>query len=246
MKKIIASALILTVATGSMMALDCQRTIKAISAKEVKVEITINKDDVAGFARLSELIPEGSEIKYAKAEGGTFDIQSNKLKFIWLVLPKKGVVTVTYIVKTESLKQGDYAISGKFSYVDGEKTENFDIAPSLFNINSKGVAGKVNKIIFSQLLGPKSVVVYRLQLIATKDILPQDYFSKNFKISEAVNVEKESGMNKYLIGQYQSPEEASANQDMLSKSGYQGAVVVAYYNNKPITLSEAKNLEGKK
>jgi hypothetical protein len=243
MKKIFASALILTVATGSMMALNCQRTIKAISAKEVKVEITINKDDVAGFARLSELIPEGSEIKYAKAEGGTFDIQSNKLKFIWMVLPKKGVVTVTYIVKTESLKQGDYSISGKFSYVDGEKSENFDIAPSSFNINSKGVA---NKVIFSQLLGPKSIVVYKLQLISTKDVLPQDYFSKNFKISEAVNVEKESGMNKYLMGQYQSQEEAYANQNMLNQNGYQGAVVVAYYNNKRITLSEARNLEGKK
>src|ERR1017187_1991832 len=136
MKNVIASLLVVTAATGSMAALNCQRSVKALSAKEVKVEITISRDQVGGFARLAEAIPEGSEIKYAKAEGGSFDIQNNKLKFIWLVLPAQNEVTVTYIVKTESLKPGNYAITGKFSYVTGDITKEFEIPSSPFNINN--------------------------------------------------------------------------------------------------------------
>jgi hypothetical protein len=244
MKNLIASALILASATGSMLALNCQRSVKAMSSKEVKVEITISKDDIGGFARLSELIPAGAEIKYAKAEGGTFDIQHNKLKFIWLALPKKNVVTVTYIVKTESLKEGDYMITGKFCYVDGDQqTKEFVMPSSAFNINSKLIAS-VDKS--AKAVAPSHIITYGLQLISTKDKLPADYFSKNFQIKETVQLEEESGLNKYIIGEFKSSEEAAVKREAMEKEGFKGAFVVAYYNNMRVTLSEAKNLEGSK
>jgi hypothetical protein len=134
MKKLFLSSCLFVLWAGSLFALDCKRTIQVVSGKEMHVEITIRKDQMNGFARLAEYMPEGAEIKYAKTEGGTFDIQGKRLKFIWIALPQKEEFSVSYTLSTENLKEGSYAIYGKFNYVDGDETKEYEIASSSFEI----------------------------------------------------------------------------------------------------------------
>ncbi len=240
MKDIFVSAGLFLVFTGGIVAINCQRTIKVISAKEMSVEITIRKDNISGFARLAEVLPDGAEITYAKSEGGTYDIQNKKLKFIWLSLPQQEVFTVSYTVKTESLKEGNYAISGKFSYVEDNVTKEYEIPPTGFNI---GANPTVNNGVPVSNSGSK--VTYALQLLTSKDKLPADYFAKQYQVKEPVKVEVVNGLNKYVVGEFKSSAEALAYREELVKKGCKDAFVVAYLNNRRITPEEAKKLEGK-
>ena len=272
MKKLIGTAFFAIGLAGSMMALDCQRTIKTTSANEVKVEITINKDKLNCFARLAESIPEGSTVKYAKSEGGTFTISDNKVKFIWLALPQQNTLTVSYTVNTGTLKAGSYGISGKFSYVEGDQTKEYDLSSSAFNINTNQVASIANtptpianssSPVVAESKGLSSVtetktpvveksvakvskVTYSLQLLSTKDKLAADYFDKKYQVKEPVKIETVNGINKYIVGEFKSSDDANAYRESLAKNGCKDAFLVSYLNGQRVTLEEAKKLEAGK
>jgi hypothetical protein len=254
MKNAFSSMLLVLTTAGSLLAVNCHRTLQAISAKEVKVEIIINKEQLSSFARLSESIPVGAEIKYAKSEGGRLSIQDNKVKFIWLTLPSQNSITVSYIINTEALKEGNYAISGDFSYVDGTQTKELEISSNSFTINSNQVASiapisAVENTLLNKNTTEKAVssakVTYAIQLVSTKDKLPIDYFTKN-NIDQTMKVETIEGTNRYIFGEYQSSDQATAKRDSLAKKGFTDAFVVAYKNNQRITLEQAKQLESAK
>src|ERR1017187_7735431 len=145
MKNVFLSAGLFVLMTVTMSAINCKRSIQVVAGKEVHVEITIHKDKSSGFARLAEYIPDGAEIKYAKTDGGTFDIQGKRLKFIWISMPQKDEFTVSYTVNPEAMKEGNYAIYGKFNYVEGDETKEVEIASSTFDIKGKTVALASNK-----------------------------------------------------------------------------------------------------
>lgn len=250
MKKLISFAIISLTVIGNATAVTCKRTIQPVSAKEVKVEIIINKDQLSSFARLSESLPEGSTVKYAKSEGGRLTIQDNKVKFIWLTLPQQNSITISYIVNTEALKEGNYAINGNFSYVEEGQTKELDIPANNFTINSNQIASiaptssveniLLNKKTTDNTAVNTSKITYAIQLLSTNDKLPADYFSKN-KIQ--VKMETVDGTNKYIMGTYKSSVKAIATRDSLIKKGFNDAFVVAYKNNQRISLEEAKLLE---
>lgn len=257
MKKLFSSVLLVLAVAGSVMAVNCRRSIQSISANEVKVEIVINKDQLSSFARLAESIPEGSTIKYAKSEGGRLTIQDNKVKIIWLTLPQQNSITISYIVSTESLKEGNYSISGNFSYVDGGLTKEFEIPANNFTINSSRIASTssasasesaalINKVMTGNIFATATTkVTYAIQILSTKDKLPADHFSKN-KVQQVKIETTPDGTNKYIMGAYKSSNEAIATRDSLVKKGFNDAFVVAYNNNQRITLEEAKQLEAGK
>lgn len=254
MKKLFSSALLVLAVAGSVMAVNCRRSIQSISANEVKVEIVINKDQLSSFARLAESIPEGSTIKYAKSEGGRLTIQDNKVKIIWLTLPQQASITISYIVSTEALKEGNYTISGNFSYVDGGLTKEFEIPANNFTINGSRIASTlsasaseaalINKVMTGNIFATTNVT-YAIQILSTKDKLSADHFSKN-KVQQVKVETTTDGTNKYIMGAYKSSDEAIATRDSLVKKGFNDAFVVAYNNNQRITLEEAKQLEAGK
>jgi hypothetical protein len=262
MKSIILSSALFVLMTGTISAINCKRSIQIVSGKEVHVEITIHKDKTNGFARLAEFIPDGAEIKYAKTEGGTFDIQGKRLKFIWISMPQKDEFTVSYTVSTEGLKEGNYSIYGKFNYVDGDDTKEVEIASSSFDIkaNTAFVAsGKISSTVpvsaaaVNKTAAPApslasaapAKVTYGLQLLTTKEKLASDYFAKKYSVKENVMVDVQNGLNKYIFSGFKSTADALAYRDELAKKGCKDSFLVAYYNNKRITMDEAKNLEGK-
>lgn len=264
--------LLISSLAGSPITGDCQRTIQPITPTELKVEVTINKSQFKGFARLAEFVPEGSVIKYAKTEGGTFMIQDNKIKFIWLTLPKQDFITASYVIGTEALKAGKYPVSGKFSYTEDEQTKEIEIPATTFTVTGNQIANSapaspitpaentaISKVPESKSAEIKtttetkvaaeakvSKVTYSLQLLSTKDKLTDDYFSKKYQIADPVRVETVDGLNKYMLGEFRSTGEAVAYREGLAKKGCKDAFVVPYSNNTRITLDEAKRLESGK
>lgn len=256
MKKTIGILLSATLVSVSAYAVNCKRTVSVISAKEMRVEITVNKEQVSGIARLAELVPEGAVVKYAKSEGGTFNIADNKIKFIWMALPSAENITVAYILSTEKLHTGDYSISGKFSFLEGSDTREFNLEPSNFNVSATNEVKLENTSPESETVASvkyetstlatatsSSKIVYGIQVASTQKQLPDNYFSTNYNIKDIVKIETSNGQFKYILGEFTDINAASNFREVLSKKGLKDSFLVAFLNNQRISINEAKKLE---
>jgi len=258
MKKTIAALLTTTLISATAFAVNCKRTVSVISAKEMRVEITVNKEQASGIARLAELLPEGSVIKFAKSEGGSFNVSNNKIKFIWMSLPAAENITVAYVLSTEKLGAGDYSISGKFSFLEGNETRESSIDPSSFYVSATNELKLANAVAANVILPsattneihmPPAVaektgkVVYAIQVASTQKQLPDNYFSANYDIKDNVKIETSNGQFKYILGEFNDIHSATRFRETLSKKGLKDSFLVAFHNNQRISINEAKKLE---
>lgn len=101
-----------------------KRTItKDEASGNYKVEITIRKDAIKGFAKYSDVIPDGLvPSKGEMSGGGSFKYADKKATVIWATLPKDETITATYWLKVTGNFTENPTISGAFSYLENETT----------------------------------------------------------------------------------------------------------------------------
>lgn len=107
---------------------------KVRAGEEITVEVTILKEDVTGFAKVQQTIPDGFTAEVVDAKGATFSFKENIVKFIWMALPADKEFTITYKLKTNQDVVGKFSIGGKFSFISDNERKNVDIAESSINI----------------------------------------------------------------------------------------------------------------
>ncbi|GAB4256893.1 MAG: hypothetical protein Kow0079_14070 [Vicingaceae bacterium] len=95
-----------------------------------KVVLTIEQENLSGFAKLEDLIPNGFVAIEDNASGGIFSFKDNKAKFLWMSVPTTNPLTVSYILKPDNDLDGIYKINGEFSYLAGEDSKTLTIEPS--------------------------------------------------------------------------------------------------------------------
>jgi len=254
---IVCSTFSLIFASGQIMGLGVKRTLKAISEHELKVEIKINKGDLSDFASLKERIPAGSELNYARAEGGTFQIDDHSMNYVWTKLPKQDQIILTYTVNTQNLKEGIYSINGKFTCKENGLLKDYEIETSGFVVNENSsvspdedtesatpmiIETRVDNATSthaSKTLAAVTGVTFGLQLLSTKEKLTPDYFSKKYNVKESVKMYSADGLNKYVMGQFKTRQQAQQLREILIKNGCKDAFLVAYENNQRISLEQA-------
>ena len=112
-----------------------QKIPESISTgSEAVVEITINKNDLTGFAKIQETFPDGFIIEPVETKGATFSFKDNKIKFIWMALPAENEFTISYKVKPYAKTIGSFTIDGKFSYIADSERKNIEIVPATFSV----------------------------------------------------------------------------------------------------------------
>jgi len=114
--------------------LSIDRTIDKISENKFKVSITISKQNVDGFAKLIETIPNEFSASQDKSQGGIFSFENGEVKLLWLAIPTQENFTASYFIETTSAS-GSKSISGVFSYLEGEETKKHSINSSSFNVD---------------------------------------------------------------------------------------------------------------
>jgi len=107
---------------------------------EAIVEITIKKNDITGFAKVQQLFPAGFTAEPVETKGATFSFKDNKVKFIWMALPADNEFTISYKIKPNQTTLGDFAISGKFSFISESERKNIDIPEAKFSVVSEAIA----------------------------------------------------------------------------------------------------------
>jgi hypothetical protein len=97
---------------------NCLRTVKVQANGEIMVNMLLQKDSISGFGKIEELLPAGCTAKAISKGGGVFSFVDNKAKFVWLQLPNKPEVKVSY--KISCKKKAAIQLEGNFAYLVNE------------------------------------------------------------------------------------------------------------------------------
>ena len=96
--------------------------VKDGSSGSFKAEIKINKENIKGFAKYSEEIPEGlTVIKGGGSSGASFKFVEGKVSIIWATLPKEEKITAFFILKPQKEFLQNPVLQGSFSYLENEQ-----------------------------------------------------------------------------------------------------------------------------
>lgn len=119
-------------------------TRKVVNSRENvhQIELTVNQTGIAGFGKIQEFIPLGAAVEEAEGKNASFSHIKNKVKFVWMSLPKEETFKVSYYIDLTDADNKDInSITGNFSYLDNDVTKKVDIqfgsAPALAKAESK-------------------------------------------------------------------------------------------------------------
>jgi hypothetical protein len=117
-----------------------------IQGKEAVIEITINKDDVTGFAKFQQVLPKGFTAEPIETKGATFSFKDSKVKFIWMALPAEKEFTISYKLKPNQSTLGDFTVGGKFSFITDSDRKNIVIPIADFSVISEELVSEAAEL----------------------------------------------------------------------------------------------------
>ena len=79
---------------------------------EFLVEIVIDKGDIEGFGKIQQELPAGFTASPNSIPGASFTFSDQKVKIIWMSLPKKSEFKVSYNILTDENVSGIKSIGG--------------------------------------------------------------------------------------------------------------------------------------
>lgn len=118
------------------------RTITVISATEVLVEVTIQKGILRGFGKLQENLPAGFTAVAKESDDAIFSVKDRIAKYVWLNLPSKSTVKVSYRLLAPSGASGSFTMNGEFGYLVNDLTQRAMVGSSSFILDGEAVAAK--------------------------------------------------------------------------------------------------------
>jgi hypothetical protein len=108
--------------------------------KDFVVEVTINKGQVAGFAKLQLEIPPAFVATEIDSKGGSFSSSGTVVKIIWTSVPADGEVTVKININVPASATGDKQIQGKFSYIENNVKQQAEFGPVTIQLGGEKTA----------------------------------------------------------------------------------------------------------
>jgi len=107
---------------------------------EFTAEVTITKGSNAGFAKFQLELPQGFSAKEADSKGGSFTLSGQTAKIIWTSVPSSPEFTVKMTITVDGSANGDYVVTGKYSYIDNNNKQQVDMSPVTVKVTSDAVA----------------------------------------------------------------------------------------------------------
>jgi len=108
--------------------------------KEFTVELTIDKGDISGFAKLQQELPSGLIAVPNNPNGSTFSFKDQKVKFLWMALPGDKVFKVSYNITADASAVGDQILEGSFSFIKDNETQKVALPKDIIKISPAGTA----------------------------------------------------------------------------------------------------------
>lgn len=106
---------------------------------EVRVTVTINKDQISGFAKLQIDLPAGLTATAIETKGASFTFADGKAKFIWMALPAQPSFNVSYTLSADANASGTLPVTARLSYIQDNERKTVDMAPATVSISGGGM-----------------------------------------------------------------------------------------------------------
>lgn len=111
------------------------RVIIPVNASEMLVEVTIKKGLLRGFGKLQETLPEGFTVVAKESDDAIFSTKGRVAKFVWLNLPSKEEMKVSYRLIAPFNTNGEYSVNGEFGYLMNDLTQRAVVGTTSFNVS---------------------------------------------------------------------------------------------------------------
>lgn len=248
------------------------RTIGGGSVEnEFVVNLKIKKGATKGFARFSDDIPNGVTAKAINTEGGSFSVADGKIKFVWVNVPDKEELEISYSLQGST--QNAVTLGGEYSYLEDNQSKKFKLPMESIAFQTPQVA--INKTEPTETKQPEKTeepVVEQKQnpVVETKvNSIPEkkegnmnfhvqvgaftnskvsaQTLIRKFKIKEKISSEMQGGFSKFMIGSHSDYKKARTQREtMKNVNGVKSAFVVAYNEGKRITVQEGLMITNQK
>lgn len=245
------------------------RTIsKQLANGEYQISLNIKKGITKGFARYSDDLPDGVVARSVKTDGSSFSVSDGKLKFVWVTVPEKTDLEISYTVSFPTL--ANLVLGGEYSYLENNQSKKVKLESDTLKNTASSVAKNVSpkkpntadskkELIKKEPnlnpISPDGTLTkqdgranYHIQIGAfTNKEVSSNTLKNKFNIEETVNSEMHEGFSKFMIGNYIDYKKArDKRENVKNGNGIKSAFVVAYNDGKRITVQEALMISNQK
>lgn len=206
------------------------------------VKISVAKGDLAGMAKITETIPAGYSAEAIEKANGIFTQEGSVIKFLWMDIPSKGDVEVSYILTKTKKDTPEPALQGNFSYSNGgvTKTLAIETIKEDFKLTDIEISSTKSIVELPTKESYSANVLYKVQVAAGHKIVNTKTYFKKYKISDNVTVSQHEGWHKYTVGRFGDYKAARDYRVKLwNETLVKDAFVAAYNGNQRITVQEA-------
>lgn len=116
------------------------RTIEKNSETEYTINLKIKKGATKGFARYSDDLPETVTAKSSKTDGSSFSVADGKIKFVWVNVPDKEELDISYVITGQS--SSETVLNGEYSFLEENQSKKYKLQPETikFGTSSQSAA----------------------------------------------------------------------------------------------------------
>ncbi len=104
------------------------------AGKDFTVSVTVNKGNIKGFSRFQQKIPAGLKARSDNSANADFIFENNRVRLMWLMLPKEEEFTLSYSVQVDERLKGEFEVGGSFAYIENNKRKSVSIEPRAITI----------------------------------------------------------------------------------------------------------------
>lgn len=218
------------------------------------VNVELHKSDIQGFAKFEVIFPCNIIVESINNSTALFVAKDNNVKFIWLDIPKDEIINLSFTINIPFYNTDNINIKNNFYYLsDNERkvlSEHYIIKLSDKLISNSNYEASVNKleankedikrrILFDLNTNLNREIVYRVQIIALKNNVSDEFLKEIIENEFDVKTETKDGYIKYYIGNFYSLDIATMFKDYC---GIRGAFIIPTYKGERITIKYAKEI----
>lgn len=101
-----------------------------------QVVLTVDKGaEIQGFARLKQVLPHGLKATQSESENAEFLFKDHNIKFLWLNLPAREQLRLSYYLEVDERVMGNFNMGGTFSYISNNQRTSVNVPSKVIRIN---------------------------------------------------------------------------------------------------------------
>ena len=97
------------------------------NANKKTITIKIKKGDTKGFAKYSDETDLNLNAKAIKTDGSSFSVSDGKIKFVWVDVPTKSELEVSYHIDLNN--KNSNILKGEYSYLEKNQSKKYIVKP---------------------------------------------------------------------------------------------------------------------